>query len=168
MGSQSRTRLSMHARYTWQIQTTKKLTFLLTSWPLHSAQFSSVTQCNPMHWLFATPWTVACQAPLSMAFSRQEYWSGLPLSRGSSQPRDQTWVYRIAGRFFTVWATREAHVTYTHILLDRGGCVVKTKVNRIRGILPKEKNDKGEVGGGNRWFEHITQFSTSEVTSAPY
>ena len=28
-------------------------------------------------WLFATPWTVACQAPLSMAFSRQEYWSGL-------------------------------------------------------------------------------------------
>ena len=27
----------------------------------------------------ATPWTVACQAPLSMKFSRQEYWSGLPL-----------------------------------------------------------------------------------------
>ena len=25
----------------------------------------------------ATPWTVACQAPLSMGFSRQEYWSGL-------------------------------------------------------------------------------------------
>ena len=27
----------------------------------------------------ATPWTVAHQAPLSMGFSRQEYWSGLPL-----------------------------------------------------------------------------------------
>ena len=27
----------------------------------------------------ATPWTVACQAPLSMGFSRQEYWSGLSL-----------------------------------------------------------------------------------------
>ena len=26
----------------------------------------------------ATPWTVACQAPLSVGFSRQEYWSGLP------------------------------------------------------------------------------------------
>ena len=26
----------------------------------------------------ATPWTVACQAPLFMEFSRQEYWSGLP------------------------------------------------------------------------------------------
>ena len=28
--------------------------------------------------LFATPWTIAYQAPLSMGFSRQEYWSGLP------------------------------------------------------------------------------------------
>ena len=28
--------------------------------------------------LFVTPWIVACQAPLSMKFSRQEYWSGLP------------------------------------------------------------------------------------------
>ena len=30
--------------------------------------------------LFATPWTVAYQAPPSMGFSRQEYWSGVPLS----------------------------------------------------------------------------------------
>ena len=29
--------------------------------------------------LFATPWTTACQAPPSMGFSRQEYWSGFPL-----------------------------------------------------------------------------------------
>ena len=27
--------------------------------------------------LFVTPWTVACQTPLSMGFSRQEYWNGL-------------------------------------------------------------------------------------------
>ena len=30
-------------------------------------------------WLFKTPWTAAYQAPLSMEFSRQEYWSGVPL-----------------------------------------------------------------------------------------
>ena len=30
-------------------------------------------------WLLATPWTAAHQAPLSMGFSRQEYWSGVPL-----------------------------------------------------------------------------------------
>ena len=29
-------------------------------------------------WLFVTPWIVACQAPLSMGFSSQKYWSGLP------------------------------------------------------------------------------------------
>ena len=33
---------------------------------------------NDTDWLFATPWTVAHQAPLSMEFSRQEYWSVLP------------------------------------------------------------------------------------------
>ena len=30
-------------------------------------------------WLPATPWTAAYQAPLSMGFSRQEYWSGVPM-----------------------------------------------------------------------------------------
>ena len=36
--------------------------------------------------LFVTPWTAALQVPLSMGFSRQEYWSGLPLP----SPRDRT------------------------------------------------------------------------------
>ena len=59
-----------------------------------------------------TPWTVVHQAPLSMRFPRQEYWSGLlyPFSRGFSRPRDQTQVSFIAGRFFIIWATREAHI----------------------------------------------------------
>ena len=40
-----------------------------------------IKRCSTSHscvWLSATPWTVAHQAPLSMGFSRQEYWSGLP------------------------------------------------------------------------------------------
>ena len=54
--------------------------------------------------LFATPWTVAYQAPPSMGFSRQEYWSGLlfSFSRGSSQPRDRTRVSRIPDRSFNL------------------------------------------------------------------
>ena len=44
-------------------------------------------------------------------FSRQELeWVAIPISRGPSQPRDWTWVSCIAGRFFTVWATREANI----------------------------------------------------------
>ena len=36
--------------------------------------------------LFATPWTIASQAPLSMGFSRQEYWSGLPFPSPGDLP----------------------------------------------------------------------------------
>ena len=36
--------------------------------------------------LFATPWTVTCQAPLSMGFFRQEYWSGLPFPSTGDLP----------------------------------------------------------------------------------
>ena len=45
--------------------------------------------------------TVACKAPLSLEFFRQEYWSRLPfpLSGGSSRPRDLSPVSCTAGRF---------------------------------------------------------------------
>ena len=36
--------------------------------------------------LFATPWTAALQAPLSMRFSKQDYWSGLPFSSPGDLP----------------------------------------------------------------------------------
>ena len=39
---------------------------------------SGMLSCFSHVWLFVTPWTVARQAPLSMGFSRKEYWSGLP------------------------------------------------------------------------------------------
>ena len=38
-------------------------------------------------------------------------WVAIPLSRGSSQPRDQTQVFCVVGRFFTIWATREAQTS---------------------------------------------------------
>ena len=61
--------------------------------------------------LFVIPWTVAHQAPISMGIfqARILEWVAMPSSRGSSWPRDGTQVSHIAGRFFTVWATREAH-----------------------------------------------------------
>ena len=53
--------------------------------------------------LFATPWTVACQAPLTMGFSMQEYWSGLPFpSLGNlPDPRIELMSPALAGGFFT-------------------------------------------------------------------
>ena len=56
--------------------------------------------------LFATPWTVACQAPLSMGFFRQEYWSGLPFPTPGALPDlgiepASLASSALAGRFFT-------------------------------------------------------------------
>ena len=61
------------------------------------------------HLTLATPWTVACPAPLSLGFSRQEYWSGLSfpspgdLPDPGIEPRSPALQADscIAGRFFT-------------------------------------------------------------------
>ena len=65
-------------------------------------------------WLFATPWTVAYQASLSMGFSRQEY---ISFSRGSSRPRDQTQVSRIGGRCFNLWEVCCCSVAKSYLTL---------------------------------------------------
>ena len=53
--------------------------------------------------LFATPWTVTCQVPLSMGFPRQEYWSGLPFlsPRDLPDPGVEPASPAFAGGFFT-------------------------------------------------------------------
>ena len=53
--------------------------------PIKKKKVSKVKLLSPV-WLFATPWTVAYQAPLSMEFSRQEYWSGLPFPSPGDLP----------------------------------------------------------------------------------
>ena len=58
-----------------------------------------------------------CSLPGSSAhgilWARILEWITIPFSRGSSRPRNQTWVSHIAGRFFTIWAPREALYTYS-------------------------------------------------------
>ena len=48
---------------------------------------SFVTKSCPT---LATPWTITCQAPLSMGISRQEYWSGLPFPSPGDLPNPGT------------------------------------------------------------------------------
>ena len=62
--------------------------------------------------LFATPQTVAHQVPLSMGFSRQKYWSGLPFPppRDLPDPGVKPMSLVLAGGFFTTSATWEAHL----------------------------------------------------------
>ena len=49
-------------------------------------RISGVRQCTKSCPTLVTPWTVACQAPLSTGFSRQEYWSGLPFPSPGDLP----------------------------------------------------------------------------------
>ena len=65
--------------------------------------------------LFVTLWTIAHQAPLSMGFSRQEYWSGLPCSPPGDLPDPgikpaPLTSPALSGRFLNHCATREAQV----------------------------------------------------------
>ena len=69
------------------------------------SDFSHVRLC-------ATLWTVALQTPLSMGFSRQEYWSGLPCPSPGNLPNPgiepmSLMSPALAGRFFTPTATWE-------------------------------------------------------------
>ena len=51
-------------------------------------------------------------------------WVAIPFSRGSSQPMDRIQVSLIAGRFFTIWATREARdIDYVILYVGVGVCV---------------------------------------------
>ena len=47
--------------------------------------------------LFATPWTIVCQAPPSMGFPRQEYWSGLPFPSPGDLPNPGSPVLQAGG-----------------------------------------------------------------------
>ena len=63
--------------------------------------------------LFETLWTIACQGPLSMEFSRQEYWSGLPCPSPGDLPHlgielTSLMSPALAGGFFTTSTTLEA------------------------------------------------------------
>jgi len=67
--------------------------------------------------LFVTPWTVACQAPLSMEFSRQEYWSGLPCPHPGdlSDPGIKPMSLALAGVPFTTSATWRALASFYRV-----------------------------------------------------
>ena len=81
---------------------------------------------------------VARQAPLSMGFSRQEYWSGLPCPPPgeSSQPRNQSQVSSMVGGFFTIQSTREqlsmAEISFCWLLVNCHPTLCRQKWSQLR------------------------------------
>ena len=115
--------------------------------------FSRVRLCNPMD----------CSPPLPLSMgtvqARILEWVAMPSSRGSSQPRDQTQVSGTAGRFCTIWATREALHIY------------ETKINQSSSLgsssLFCTTNHWAHSGESSLFFKHKICFLSSK-TVCPY
>ena len=93
-------------------------------------------------WLCATLWTVAHQAPLSMEFSRQEYWSGLPCPPPRDLPDSGIEPVSLAltSGFFTNSAPWEAQTTLYEIAFwkatERGRYCVWCSLNHLSTPIP--------------------------------
>ena len=94
----------------------------------------TVTLCDPMD----------CSPPDSSVYgilqARILEWVAIPFSKVSSQPRNWTQVFCIAGRFFTIWATREASsIVYACVIDERSN---KSAVKESKGSQSKISKQK--------------------------
>ena len=120
--------------------------------------------------LFVTPRTVARQAPLSIGFSRQEYWSGLPCPLLGNHPDpgikpSSLTSPELAGRFFTTSTTWEAHIS-VHLWLTCPPMwiVGASSPSGPQSICAEQGHWMQTVIYPNRWSQHGT-FSLWDRTS---
>ena len=124
----------------------------------------------------ATPWTVACQAPLFMGFPRQDYWSGLPfptpgnLSDPGIKPESLA-SSALAGRFFTTEPPGKLSIITLFNQLAIPGTACKaglyaffptnshTPVLAQFSLWPDLPTDLYEVRHTSLWSENNTSYS---------
>ena len=87
--------------------------------------------------LFATPWTAAYQAPLSMGFSRQEYWSGVP----SPSPLRLDISYKKTVRNTNTWRLNNTFLNNQQVIEE-----IKREIKKFREI-----NDNENTTTQNLW-----------------
>ena len=118
--------------------------------------------------LFATPWAVAHQAPLSMGFSSQEYWSGLscPFPGHLPNPGIKLTSPALAGRFLTTEPPGGTihiitiiffsyHVPYLRMKYSSKSCFIRMYTNSFLSHCPKIRRE-------------ITAVCTTNVQSAAF
>ena len=114
--------------------------------------------------LFKTLWTVACQSPLPMGFLQASVlkWFAMPSSRGSSQPRDQTYISYVSSpalacRFFTASVTWRKHIK-SSVLKGNGQF---TRASQVVVVVKKKKKKttcqyrRYKSCGFNLWVKKI-------------
>ena len=101
-------------------------------------------------WLFVIPWTVAHHAPLSMEFSRQEYWRGLPCPHpGDDPPGSSEWQLRVLNARITIlWPNRNLLLRQVVILdycqCDMWNCV-QYVVHTWQNMQKKVEKESNEI-----------------------
>ena len=109
-------------------------------------------------WLFVAPWTVGCQAPLSMGFSRWEYWSGLPRPSSGDLPdpgiKPTSLMSRqLAGGFFTTSTPGEPNYQVSNKGIQGFSSSKESTCNAgDAGSIPGLGRSPGE-GNGN-WLQY--------------
>ena len=104
--------------------------------------------------LFVTLWTVARQAPLSMGFSRQEYWSELPCLAPGNFPNPGTEPASPVSPALQIlypWATRKALLLYCNSTLfeKQNGTIERAIDQESRGLgIPDFATNKGQQEEG--------------------
>ena len=119
---------------------------------------SCPTLCNPMY--YSRPGS----SVHGILQARILKWVAIPFSRGSSQSRDWAWVSCPAGRFFTICATREAHI---HIYKLEYYSTIKKKeffnnVNGLGGYYAKWKNQRKKI---TIWYHFYVKSKKKNKTS---
>ena len=124
--------------------------------------------------LFTTPWTAAYQAPPSMGFSRQEYWSGVPLPSPINTitwPEENIWVSSNEidepRAYYTEWrkSEREKQISYINACmwnLDRWYWWTYTQGrNGNADMVNRLVNTVGEEEEGTNWESSIETYTLS-------
>ena len=128
--------------------------------------------CSVMSNSFATPWTVAHHAPLSMGISKQEYWSGCHFClQGIFPTQGLDPVSCTTGGFFTIGATREAKQCHYHPSIQPpfqdyidGSCILTAYC--IYFMAPSEI--KGEqMNTPNALFPHLQWLHWGTILHLP-
>ena len=136
--------------------------------PAESANFWLLSPVKQIGWVwgraqfFGFPCIVAFQALLSMGIlqARILEWVGMPSSKGSSQPRDQTQVYHPEGGFFTIWATREVEPSNMHFNKHSGESL-------IWGPYPEDCQMEGKEHHLS-WLRSVSWDCLSSTTPCPF
>ena len=105
----------------------------------HWVTWKIIYQCVQSHfscvWLCMTLWTVACQAPLSKRFSRQEYWSGLPFPSPGDLPDPESQLTSVESAALTGWFFTTRATWSTLNLNGLNKSVKRPWQNRLKNVI---------------------------------